>query len=616
MSKTREHVGADKKPPTRRQVLKGAAAGAAATLLPAPAVWGASTLKLGYVSPQTGPLAPFAEADGFVLGEARKAFKDGIKAGSRTLPVEILIKDSQSNPSRAAEVANDLIVSGEVDLMLVASTPETTNPVADQCEVNETPCLSTVAPWQPWFFTRGVFWGLEDVIAVFIGMGGQLQTNKLVGGLFPNDGDGNAWGDAQRGFPPVLQTQGYKLLDPGRYQNLTDDFSAQIAAFRDGGAEIVTGVVIPPDFTTFWNQARQKGFRPKAASVGKALLFPVAVEALGDAGHNLSSEVWWSPNHPFKSSLTGASASELAKAYTATAKKQWTQPIGFGHALFEVAAATVKAAGGADRKALRDTVAKLKVETIVGPLDWTKGPVRNVAKTPLVSGQWRRPPRRFRSPVRSSRSRAEPHPSFGGPARVNATAPPLLELEHVSKSFGALKVTDDLSFTLALGEALGVLGPNGAGKSTMFNLVTGDARPDAGRVLFGGQEITPLPPHARCRAGIGRSYQIPHPFAKLTVFENLLVGATFGGRRASGNDADALCVDILGRTALLPKANALAGSLTLLERKRLELARALATRPRLLLLDEIAGSMRAAPPSSGSSTSSTRCSPSSAGSSC
>jgi len=369
--------------------------------LPAPAVWGATTLKLGYVSPQTGPLAPFAEADAFVLGEARKAFKDGIKAGSRTLPVEILVKDSQSNPSRAAEVATGLILSNEVDLMLVASTPETTNPVADQCEVNETPCISTVAPWQPWFFTRGgkpekgfdwtyhFFWGLEDVIAVFLGMWGQLQTNKVVGALFPNDGDGNAWGDARLGFPPVLQKHGYRLLDPGRYQNLTDDFSAQIAAFREGGAEIVTGVVIPPDFTTFWTQARQKGFRPKAASVGKALLFPVAVEALGDAGHNLSSEVWWSPNHPFKSSLTGASASELAKAYTAATRRQWTQPIGFVHALFEAAAAAVRSAGGTDRKALRDTVAKLKLDTVVGPLDWGRGPVRNVAKTPLVGGQWR-----------------------------------------------------------------------------------------------------------------------------------------------------------------------------------------------------------------------------------
>ena len=402
MTETSEQVGGATRTRTRRQVLKGAAASAAAAaMLPAPAVWGATTLKLGYVSPQTGPLAPFAEADAFVLGEARKAFKDGIKAGSRTLPVEILVKDSQSNPNRASEVATDLILSGAVDLMLVASTPETTNPVADQCEINETPCLSTVAPWQPWFFTRGgkpekgfdwtyhFFWGLEDVIAVFVGMWGQLQTNKVVGALFPNDGDGNAWGDARLGFPPVLQKQGYKLLDPGRYQNLTDDFSAQLAAFRDGGAEIVTGVVIPPDFTTFWTQARQKGFRPKAASVGKALLFPVAVEALGDAGHNLSSEVWWSPDHPFKSSLTGASASELAKAYTAATKKQWTQPIGFGHALFEVAAAAVKSAGGADRKALRDAVAKLTVDTIVGPLDWTRGPVKNVAKTPLVGGQWR-----------------------------------------------------------------------------------------------------------------------------------------------------------------------------------------------------------------------------------
>ena len=169
--------------------------------------------------------------------------------------------------------------------------------------------------------------------------------------------------------------------------------------------------------------------------------------------------------------------------------------------------------------------------------------------------------------------------------------PPLLELERVCKSFGALKVADDLGFRLAPGEALGVLGPNGAGKSTMFNLVTGNLRPDAGRILFDGRDITSLPPHARCRAGIGRSYQIPHPFAKLTVFENLLVGATFGGRRETAGNADALCVDILRRTGLLPKANALAGSLTLLERKRLELARALATRPRLLLLDEIAGGL-------------------------
>jgi branched-chain amino acid transport system substrate-binding protein len=146
------------------------------------------------------------------------------------------------------------------------------------------------------------------VISVFTAMWGQLDTNKQVGGLFPNDGDGNAWGDPNVGFPPVLDKLGYGLVDPGRYQNLTDDFSAQINAFKQGNVEIVTGVPIPPDFTTFWNQAKQQGFNPKAASIGKAILFPQAVEALGDAGNNLSSEVWWSPSHPFKSSLNGLSA--------------------------------------------------------------------------------------------------------------------------------------------------------------------------------------------------------------------------------------------------------------------------------------------------------------------
>ena len=166
----------------------------------------------------------------------------------------------------------------------------------------------------------------------------------------------------------------------------------------------------------------------------------------------------------------------------------------------------------------------------------------------------------------------------------------LLQLDSVFKSFGALTVTNDLSFALAEGEALGVLGPNGAGKSTMFNLITGDLRPDSGTVRFDGSDITGVAAHARCRRGIGRSYQIPHPFAKMTVFENLLVGAVFG----TGEREQALhghCAAVLERTGLIAKANVLAGRLTLLERKRLELARALATRPRLLLLDEIAGGL-------------------------
>jgi branched-chain amino acid transport system ATP-binding protein len=166
----------------------------------------------------------------------------------------------------------------------------------------------------------------------------------------------------------------------------------------------------------------------------------------------------------------------------------------------------------------------------------------------------------------------------------------LLVLDRVEKSYGALKVADALSLQVEAGEALGVIGPNGAGKSTMFNLISGDVAPEAGRIEFDGREITQVPAYARARLGIGRSFQIPQPFANMTVFENLLVGARFGARRGEDESSEH-CASVLELTGLIGRANAQAGSLTLLERKRLELARALAMRPRLLLLDEIGGGL-------------------------
>ncbi|WP_028631237.1 ABC transporter ATP-binding protein [Metapseudomonas resinovorans] len=166
----------------------------------------------------------------------------------------------------------------------------------------------------------------------------------------------------------------------------------------------------------------------------------------------------------------------------------------------------------------------------------------------------------------------------------------LLVLEQVHKHYGSVKVTDDFSLALAPGEALGIIGPNGAGKSTLFNLIAGGVAPDSGRIHFQGDDVTREPVFKRCQRGIGRSHQIPHPFVKMTVFENLLVGATFGAGQTE-KDSYAWCAHILELTGLMKKANALAGSLTLLERKRLEMARALATRPQLLLLDEIAGGL-------------------------
>lgn len=390
---------------SRRAVLAGGA-----SLIAAPAILRSTqayaanpTLKIGHVSPRTGPLAGFAEADEYVLKAIADTFAAGLENNGKKWSVEIISKDSQSNPNRAAEVAADLILRDEVNIMVAASTPDTVNPVSDQAEVNEVPCITTDCPWQPYFFGRnGVpgtgfqstyhfFWGLEDVIGAFLDMWGKSGVAKRVGGLFPNDADGNAWGDAERGLPKPLAAAGYELLDPGRYQPLSDDFSNQIAAFKEAGCEIVTGNMIPPDFATFWSQSAQQGFSPKVVTIGKALLFPSVIASLGDRGPGLSSEVWWSPNHPFKSSLTGASAKELAQGYTASSGRPWTQPIGFKHALFEVAADVIKrSADLEDPAAIVAAIAATNIETIVGTVNWANGPINNVTKTPLVAGQWQR----------------------------------------------------------------------------------------------------------------------------------------------------------------------------------------------------------------------------------
>lgn len=392
---------------TRRKFLRTTAASGltvAASGLAMPSLAQGAKIKLGYVSPQTGPLAGFAESDAYNIA----AFLTS-PAGAN---FEVVVKDSQSNPNRAAEVAKELILQDEVTLMLVASTPETTNPVAGVCEGEGVPCISTVAPWQPWFigqqgnpgdptswkpfdYAFHYFWGLEDVIAVYTAMWNQLETNKAVGGLFPNDADGNAWGDDANGLRPGLEAKGYALTNPGSFQNLSDDFSAQINAFKAANTDIVTGVLIPPDFTTFWNQIRQQGVKPKVVTVAKALLFPQSVEVLGEAGHNLSSEVWWTPSHPFSSSLTGKSSADLAADFTVQSGRPWTQPIGFVHSLFEVAADVMgRASDPTDGDAVAEAVAATDLDTVVGHVAWNGANVpqfaaTNVCKTPLTGGQWR-----------------------------------------------------------------------------------------------------------------------------------------------------------------------------------------------------------------------------------
>jgi branched-chain amino acid transport system substrate-binding protein len=403
-------------PMDRRRFLKMAgSAGAVVGLGPLLAACGGGgggggrTVKIGLISTQTGPLAPFGETDKYTVDAVQAFVADGIDIGGTTHPVEIILKDTESDPTRAAQITQE-VIDGGVDVLIPGFTPDITNAVGDTAEANGVPMVGWAAPWQPWFFRNAdvtpatvyewqyhFFWGLEDIIQVFLDMWNQVDTNKTIGALWPNDPDGNAWSNAELGFPPALEAAGYTVVDPGRYENGTDDFSPQISQFKSAGVEIITGVPIPPDFPTFWTQAAQQDFHPKAVAVGKALLFPSSVDALGEAGDGLSTEVWWHPTLPFSSSLTDQSAQELADAYTSDTGKQWTQPLGYAHAGLEVALDALKRTTDIDDPAaVRDAIKATNLDTVAGHVSWANDQLAkvgdallpNVAKMKLAGGQW------------------------------------------------------------------------------------------------------------------------------------------------------------------------------------------------------------------------------------
>jgi branched-chain amino acid transport system substrate-binding protein len=377
----------------RRTVLGWSAAGAVGLALPAckkSSDAGGSgdtrNVVIGYVGPQTGPLAAFTAADEFIMERAIKALDaKAIVVDGKKAKFQIKRVDSQSNPTKAGEAAQGLISRDKIDLMIVGFTPDTTNPVAAVCEATKTPCVSTCAPIGPWLagapyeWTYHFFWDLPDIIKVFTGMWDALPTNKVVGGLWPNDPDGSAWAPA---FTEALTAKGYKVIDAGRYPNLTTDFTVFIQKWKEAGVEIITGVPIPPDWATCWRQCAQQGFKPKIASIGKAILFPASVEALGGGlAEGLTSEVWWSPAHPFKSSLSGETAADLAGAFP----QQWAQPLGFVYALFEVVADALIRAQSTDKMKVKQALAATKLDTIVGPIQFD---AKHVGRTPLAGGQW------------------------------------------------------------------------------------------------------------------------------------------------------------------------------------------------------------------------------------
>lgn len=377
------------------------AAGAALAASPLIA-FAQDTLKVGFISPRTGPLGGFGECDPYVLGLVRKALASGLKVGGKTYAVEILDRDTQSDPARAGQLAKELIDRDGIDFMLVTSTPEVVNPVADACEAAGVPCLSTVMPWEAWYFGRGAkpggpspykwtyhfSFGVKNFLDSYLSNWKTIATNKKVGVLYPNDADGNA---IRAHLVPDLQKAGYTIVDPGGYEDGTTDYSAQIAKFKSERCEIFNTFPIPPDFATFWRQAAQQGYTKmvKIAAIAKTGLFPSSVEALGSLGDKLSGATYWHPTFPYKSSITGLSSRALADGYEKTTSRQWNQQVGASMSLFDAGFAAIVKSGDPKKKAaVANALAHLKTTTIVGIVDFTKGPVPNVATSSEIGNQW------------------------------------------------------------------------------------------------------------------------------------------------------------------------------------------------------------------------------------
>jgi branched-chain amino acid transport system substrate-binding protein len=282
-------------------------------------------ILIGHPSSLTGPLAGLGEPTKWitdrVVKEVNKSGGIYIKERGKKLPIEVRIVDTESDPAKSAEVASRLIARDKIDLMLVMYTPDVVNPVTAICERSEMPCVALGAPVEAWLtggpykWSYQAFWTIDTLTDLFIGIW-ELQTgktNKVVAGLWPNDADGTGWAKI---MPERLIPKGYKVIDPGRFPYFNKDFSSQINMFKREKAEILTGTLISPDWTTAWRQCHREGFVPKIATIAKALLFPSALEAIGtDIPQGLTTEVWWSRYHPYKSSLTGETPKDLCDTW-------------------------------------------------------------------------------------------------------------------------------------------------------------------------------------------------------------------------------------------------------------------------------------------------------------
>jgi branched-chain amino acid transport system substrate-binding protein len=355
-------------------------------------------IKIGFITPETGQLSVFSQSNSYVLGKVRSALASGVTIGGKKYGVEIIAKDSQSSSAGAATAASQLIQQDQVNFLLAAATPETVIPVSSQAESSGVPCVLTICPWEQWYYNSSgaankftysymYFLGTQEETSDFAGLWEKADTNHVLGGLWPNDVDGAGF---SKYITKKADSLGWKVVPSGAYTDGTQDFASIIAKFKAADVQILHAVPIPPDFITFWKQAHENGFQPKIASISKALLFPSAAQALGPLVDNVMSPLWWSPAFPYHSSLDGTTATAFADGYKTSTGQQWTQPMGFLYAIFEIAVAALKSASDpTDSQSVASAIGSLKGQAITGAYDFTSGPVPHVSQVPELLAQWR-----------------------------------------------------------------------------------------------------------------------------------------------------------------------------------------------------------------------------------
>ena len=405
----------------RRSVLRGLGAGAVATgaggILAAcssgtkgsTAASSTATITLGYIAPFTGSLSGFASADRFVIDTIRNTpvYASGFKVGGKTYKVNIIATDSQSDPNRASQLARQLILNNNVDMLLTSSTPETVNPVAVVAQTEGVPCAATNDPWESWYAGLGgnpnptspkvtfqyctlFFFGLKELNDCFVAMWNKLPVgqNRNVAGMWPNDADGNAF---RAVLPTLMGLSGYHAKDGGAYTDGTTDYTAMINKFKINNCEYFSNCPLPPDFNIFWKQANQLGWKPRLATVAKVLLFPADLVALGPLVNNIATDSWWGPYLRTSSSLDPKlTAKKLSDNFTAQTGKQWVQSIGGTYSLFEVAhQAFSKVSDPHDRQEVARALHAVNYVGMSGGINFSAGPVPGVSITPLLGVQWK-----------------------------------------------------------------------------------------------------------------------------------------------------------------------------------------------------------------------------------